>query len=60
MKRLRCWLFGHRYHLARATMLRFGDWRLTYKCVCGAEKLEVVESLVGTLMAKFGIREEDL
>ena len=60
MKRLRCWLFGHRYRLTRATMLRFRDWRLVYKCACGAEKLEIVESLVGALAAKFGIREEDL
>lgn len=60
MTRLRCWLFGHRYYLTRATMLGSGNWRLTSRCACGAEKLEAVESLLSSLAARFGIREEDL
>jgi len=61
-KRFKCWLLGHHhFHLAKATMLRYGDWLLAYRCEhCGASRTEAVDDLIMSLSAKLGIREKDL
>lgn len=62
VKHFLCWLAGHHhFHLAKATMRRYGDWTLTYRCEhCAASRTEAVDNLLVALAEKLGIREKDL